>query len=178
MINILSMIKVGQMAPDFSGVAAYKAGEYTKVSLSDYKGKWVVLFFYPRDFTFVCPTEIREFAKHEAEFEAAGGKVLGASTDSRESHKAWFEKDLAEVKYPILSDTTHEVSLAYNVLEEDGAAQRGTCIIDPEGKLRWMIVSDNSVGRSVKETLRALKALQTGELCPVEWEPGQQTLGK
>lgn len=174
------MIKIGKEAPDFSGATAYKAGEEKeiKVSLADYKGSWLVLFFYPRDFTFVCPTEIREFAKHESEFNDAGAKILGASTDSYWSHKNWFERDLAEAKYPILADTTHEISLAYNVLEDDGASERGTFIVDPEGRLRWMTVSDGSVGRSVKETLRSLKALQTGELCPIEWEPGQETLGK
>ena len=172
------MIKIGESAPDFSGVAAYHAGEFKKISLVEYKGKWLVLFFYPRDFTFVCPTELREFAKHEKEFADAGASILAASTDSEWSHKNWFERDLAEVKYPILADTTQEVSRAYNVLGNDGASQRGTFIVDSEGKLRWMVVSDNSVGRSVKETLRSLKALQTGALCPIEWEPGDQTLGK
>lgn len=173
------MIKIGQPVPEFSGITAYKAGEgEVKVSLSDYKGKWLVLFFYPRDFTFVCPTEIREFAKHEKEFSDAGASILAASTDSWWSHKNWFLRDLAEVNYPVLADTTQEVSRAYNVLADDGAAQRGTFIVDPEGKLRWMAVSDNSVGRSVKETVRSLKALQTGELCPIEWEPGEKTLGK
>ena len=101
---------------------------------------------------------------------------MACSTDSEWSHKNWFEKDLKEINYPVLADTTHEISSAYNVLGSDGAAQRGTFIIDPEGLLRWAAVSDNSVGRSVKEILRALKALQTGGLCPVEWMPGQKTL--
>lgn len=171
------MIQIAQKAPEFTGVEAYKAGEFTKISLADYKGKYVILFFYPRDFTFVCPTEIRAFAKLEEEFTKANAVIIGASTDSKNSHKAWFEKDLPEVKYPVLADTTQEVARSYQVLEVDGAAQRGTFIIDPEGILRWMTVSDNSVGRSVQETLRALQALQTGELCPAEWEVGQETLG-
>ncbi len=172
------MIKVGEKAPEFSGVMAYHNGEFHAVSLKEYKGKWVVLFFYPRDFTFICPTEIKEFAALEADFAKKKAVILGASTDSEHSHKAWFERDLKMVKYPILADTTQIVSRDYNVLGADGASQRGTFIIDPEGALRWMMVSDNSVGRSVKEVLRALAALQTGELCPVEWTPGQKTLGK
>ncbi|MDP2629723.1 MAG: peroxiredoxin [Candidatus Harrisonbacteria bacterium] len=172
------MIKIGQEAPVFEKTMAYHKGDFTTVSLSDYKGKWLVLFFYPRDFTFICPTEIREFAQFEKQFESCKCAVLGASTDSEYSHKAWFERDLKEVQYPVLADTTQAVSQTYNILEEDGAAQRGTFIIDPEGILRWMQVSDNSVGRSVKEIFRALRALQSGELCPVEWEPGQATLGK
>ncbi len=171
------MIQIAQKAPEFTEVEAYTAGEFTKVSLSDYKGKYVVLFFYPRDFTFVCPTEIRAFAKLEGEFTKANSVILACSTDSKNSHKAWFEKDLPEVQYPVLADTTQEVARSYQVLGADGAAQRGTFILDPEGILRWMNVSDNSVGRSVHETLRALQALQTGELCPAEWEVGQETLG-
>ena len=112
------------------------------------------------------------------EFKECDCAVLACSTDSEWSHKNWFERDLSEVSYPILADTTQEVSRSYHVLGLDGAAQRGTFIIDPEGILRWMAISDNSIGRSVKETLRVLKALQTGELCPIEWEPGKKTLGK
>jgi len=171
------MIKIGEQAPAFNGVTAYEAGKFTKVSLSDFKGKWVVLFFYPRDFTFICPTEIKEFAAMESTFEKCECVILGASTDSEHSHKAWFERDLPQVKYPVLADTTQKVSAEYNVLGADGAAQRGTFIIDPEGILRWMIVSDNSVGRSVQETARALMALQSGQLCPVEWKPGEKFVG-
>ena len=174
------MVNVGQNAPVFSGVTAYQAGrdEFVKVSLDDYKNKWVALFFYPRDFTFICPTEIKEFAKLEKEFEACNCAILACSTDSEWSHKNWFERDLPEVKYPILADTTQEISRMYNVLDSDGSSQRGTFIIDPQGIVRWLIVSSGSVGRSVKETIRALRALQTGELCPVEWEAGGKTLGK
>lgn len=167
---------VGEKAAGFSHVDAYAAGEFTQVSLDDYTGKWLVLFFYPRDFTFVCPTEIREFAKLEPEFVKLHCAILACSTDSKHSHKAWFEKDLAEVKYSVLADTTQEIARAYNVLGADGAAQRGTFIIDPEGMMRWMMISDNSVGRSVKEILRAVQALQTGELCPAEWHEGDATL--
>ncbi len=176
--QIKTMVKIGEKAPDFSKVKAYRNGRFVDISLHDYKRKWVVLFFYPRDFTFVCPTEIREFSRLEHEFEKCHAVILAASTDSEYSHKAWFEKDLPEVEYPILADTTQELSRAYNVLGADGASQRGTFIIDPEGVLRWMVISDNSVGRSVKEVHRSLQALQTGELCPVEWEAGAKTLGK
>jgi peroxiredoxin (alkyl hydroperoxide reductase subunit C) len=172
------MIKIGEKAPDFSGIMAYKAGQFTTINLSDYKGKWVVLFFYPRDFTFICPTEIKEFAAMEKAFTEADCVILGCSTDSEHSHKAWFERDLKEVTYPILADTTHRVSQAYDVLGSDGASQRGTFIIDPDGMVRWAVISDNSVGRSVQETVRALKALQTGQLCPVEWEPGTEFVGE
>lgn len=173
------MIQIGQKAPGFSGITAYKkSGDFMKISLADYAGKWLVLFFYPRDFTFVCPTEIREFAKLEEAFGQCGCAILAASTDSEWSHKNWFERDLPEVSYPVLADTTQEVSRAYHILGADGASQRGTFIIDPDGVVRWMMVSDNAVGRSVGEVLRALKGPQSGELCPVEWKEGEQTLGK
>ncbi len=173
------MISIGKPAPEFSNVTAYKAGEFTKVNLSDYHGSWLALFFYPRDFTFICPTEIRGFAKHEAEFVKLNTKILSASTDSEWSHKAWFEKDLPEVTYPILADTTQRVSRDYGILdEESGSAQRGLFVIDPEGIVQYAVVSAGSVGRSVKEVLRVVQALQSGELCPIEWEPGEATLGK
>ena len=172
------MLQVGEKAPEFVSVIAYQKGQsnFVRIGLHEYRGQWIMLFFYPRDFTFVCPTEIRELASMEEEFKKCGCAILGCSTDSEWSHKNWFERDLSEVSYPILADTTHEVSRAYTVLGPDGASQRGTFIIDPDGILRWMVVSDNSVGRSMKETLRVLHALQTGELCPVEWEKGEETL--
>jgi alkyl hydroperoxide reductase subunit AhpC len=177
LLFIEHMIHIGSPAPEFSHVTSYHRGSFTSVSSADYKGKWWVLFFYPRDFTFVCPTEIQEFARLEKDFQDCGCSVVAASTDSEHSHKAWFERDLKEVTYPVLADTTHEVSRAFGVLGDDGASQRGTFIIDPEGKVRWMTISDNSVGRSVAETVRALKALQTGQLCPVAWAPGDKFVG-
>lgn len=171
-------INLGQQVPNFEA-DVYQAGDIKKIKLSDYKGKWVVLFFYPLDFTFICPTEIRAFAKQEGEFKKLNAQVIGASTDSAHSHKAWFKRDLQEVKYPIIADTTHKLSRLFNVLKPDeGIAYRGTFIINPDGILRYLVVSDLNVGRSVKETLRVLKALQTGQLCPIEWESGQETLGK
>lgn len=169
-------IKVGQQVPDMQ-LDAYVNGEIKKVTLSDYRGKWIVLFFYPLDFTFVCPTEITGFSKAEADFIKYNAVVLGASTDSAHCHKAWFQRDMPEVKFPILADTSHKLSREFDVLIEDaGIALRGTFIIDPEGILRYQVVSALNIGRSVKETVRVLAALQTGGLCPVDWEPGQATL--
>ena len=170
-------IKVGQNAPEFTlqGVVGDK---FKDVCLDEFKGKWVVLFFYPLDFTFICPTEITEFSKRDSEFKALNAQILGVSIDSVFSHKAWL-KDLGNLNYPLLSDITKEVSRKYGVLLEDkGIALRGTFIIDPEGKLRYQLVHDLGIGRSVEEILRVLRALQTGELCPVEWKPGKRTLGK
>ena len=178
--GIDSMLAVGQMAPNFEELQSYHKGAFKKVSLSDYKGKWLVLFFYPRDFTFVCPTEIQEFSKYYADFQGHNCEILAASTDSEFSHKAWFETDerLKSTEYPVIADTTHDLALEYGVLDEDGSAQRGTFIIDPEGKLQYMLISAGSVGRSISETLRVVEALQTGELCPVNWKEGEKTLGK
>lgn len=175
------MILIDHHAPEFTNVPCYQKGKegFGTCSLSDSKGKWLVLFFYPRDFTFICPTEIKGFAAHEAEFKAMNCDVLACSTDSTWCHKAWFERDLAEVAYPILADTNLTVSRDYQVLnEENGEAQRGLFIINPEGVVKYALVSAGSVGRSVKEVLRVLQALQSGELCPIEWEPGEKTLGK
>lgn len=170
--------KVGRQAPDFTVDAVTGSGEFTKISLADSKGKWTVLFFYPLDFTFICPTEITGFSKRFSEFEELNAIVYGASTDSIHSHKAWL-KDLGELKTPLLSDMTHELSAKYGVLlEDEGIALRGTFIIDPDGILKYASINDNSVGRSIDETLRVLKALQTGELCPVDWNIGDDTLGQ
>ncbi len=170
-------IKIGQNAPEFTlqGVVGDK---FKDVCLDEFKGKWVVLFFYPLDFTFICPTEITEFSKRDSEFKALNAQVLGVSIDSVFSHKAWL-KEIGNLNYPLLSDITKEVSRKYGVLlEEKGIALRGTFIIDPEGKLRYQLVHDLGIGRSIEEVLRVLRALQTGELCPVEWKPGKKTLGK
>ncbi len=170
--------KVGEPAPRFT-LEAYYNKEMKKVSSDDFKGKWIVLFFYPLDFTFVCPTEIKGFATAENDFKAKNAVVIGASTDSVFSHKAWFERDMPEVKFPVLADTAHTLSRDYGVLIEDkGIALRGTFIIDPDGILQYAVISSLNVGRSVKETLRVVEALQSGELCPVDWSKGQKTLGK
>src|SRR4051812_22477147 len=164
-----TMLKIGALAPDFRGTA-YVGGQFKEVGLKDFTGKWVCLFFYPLDFTFVCPTEIRSFAQKESEFKELGCHVVGCSTDSYFSHKAWFERDLPEAKFPILADTAHRVSRDYGVLLEDkGIALRGTFLIDPKGNLQWSSINALGVGRSVEEVVRTLQALKTGELCPAGW---------
>lgn len=169
-------VRVGQMAPEFK-TKAYIGGQFKDVSLKDFKGKWVCLYFYPLDFTFVCPTEIRAFGEAEAKFKELNCEVLACSTDSVYSHKAWFERDLKEVKHAVLGDTNHEISRSYGVLiENEGIALRGTFLIDPNGVLQHASVNALGVGRSVDETLRTLAAFQTGELCPANWKPGQKTL--
>ncbi len=170
------MIQVGQAAPDFEAGAAID-GKFENVKLSDYKGKWVVLFFWPLDFTFVCPTEVTAFSKRIDEFSKLNAQILGASTDSKFTHLAWTDK-IGKINYPMLSDITKQLSRDYGVLIEDqGIALRGLFIIDPEGILRYQVVHDLNIGRNVDEVLRVLQALQTGELCPVDWTEGDNTLG-
>jgi alkyl hydroperoxide reductase subunit AhpC len=172
-------IRVGQPAPDHH-VEAYERGERapTSFSLSDHRGRWVVLFFYPRDFTFICPTELAAFAERHDDFLGDRAVVLAASTDSYFSHKAWFESDprLADVRYPVIADTAHELSRSYGVLMDNGATHRATFIIDPTGLLLHMSVNEHDVGRSVDEVLRMLRAFRTGALCPADWSPGEATL--
>jgi len=149
------------------------------VRLSDYRGKWLVLFFYPLDFTFVCPTEILAMNDRYEDFKDLGAEIVGVSTDSVYSHRAWIntprdQNGLGGLRFPLASDITKRVSRAYGVLlEDEGIALRGLFIIDPEGKVRYQVVHELNVGRSVDETLRVLQALQTGELCGANWEPGQ-----
>ena len=170
-------LQVGKKAYDFQAQALLADGSFKEVKLSDYKGKWVVLFFYPLDFTFVCPTEIQSFNKYYDDFKKNNCEVLAASTDSVYSHKAWVENGLGKVKFPILGDTNHSVSKSFNVLLQDkGIALRGTFIIDPNGVLKSAVVNDLPVGRSVEETLRTIQALQTGKLTGCGWKPGEKTL--
>ena len=170
------MVKISEQAPEFA-LEGYADGKYKTYSLKQYKNKWLVLFFYPLDFTFICPTEIRAFSKKHDEFKKLNASVLGVSVDSKESHKAWVEGSLGKINFPLLSDFHKKMSRDYEVLDEDaGTAMRGSFIIDPYNKIRYFVVSDDDVGRSVEETIRVLAALQTGKLCPVEWEPGKKTL--
>ncbi len=171
--------RIGEPAPNFT-LDAVVNKEFKKVSLTDYRGKWVVLFFYPLDFTTVCPTEIRGFNEAFDSFKEKNAVILGASVDSKWAHKAWIERgDLGELKYPLLSDLKKEVAWNYGVLDEhEGVALRGLFIIDDKGVLQYLSVNNLSVGRSVEETMRVLEALKTGELCPLNWKPGQKTLGK
>jgi peroxiredoxin 2/4 len=180
------LAQVGKKAPEFE-LASTKGATGAKdlgkmVKLSDYKGKWLVFFFYPLDFTFVCPTEITALSDRLPEFQEFDTEILGCSTDSVFSHWAWLntpkEKNgIAGTAYPLAADFTKETARAYGVLDENsGVAQRGLFIIDPEGTLKYAVVTDDSVGRSVEETLRVLQALQTGGLCPAEWKPGKALL--
>ncbi len=168
--------KVGEPAPAFQG-EAYVDGEIKRISSADYKGKWTVLFFYPLDFTFVCPTEIKGFSDSIEEFKSRNAEVIACSTDSVHSHKAWSDGDLGKLNIPLLSDITKQISDEYGVLiEDEGVALRGTFIIDPEGVLKYSVIHDLNVGRSVEETLRVLDALQSGGLCPIGWHKGEETL--
>lgn len=174
---------VGKQAPDFTMEAVTGDGkEFKQVSLSDYKGKWLVLFFYPLDFTFVCPTEITALSDSADIFNDLDTEILGVSTDSVYSHRAWIntprdQNGLGELKFPLAADLTHKVARDYGVLiEEEGVALRGLFIIDPEGELKYQVVNHNDVGRSVDETLRVLQALQSGGLCAANWTPGDDNL--
>lgn len=174
---------IGLPAPDFTMETALGNGkDFGKVSLSDFKGKWLVMFFYPLDFTFVCPTEIIAMSDAYEDFQDLDAEVLAVSTDSIHSHRAWLntprdQNGLGGLKYQVASDILKTTARNYGVLnEEEGIAFRGLFIIDPEGVLRYQVVTDMNIGRSVDETLRVLQALQSGGLCPANWRPGQSTL--
>jgi alkyl hydroperoxide reductase subunit AhpC len=178
---------IGKKAPSFAGTALVGGNAdvlgpdngFTTIKNEDYNGKWVVLFFYPLDFTFVCPTEIEEFGKHYADFQALNCEVIAASTDSVFSHLAWRSQHpgLKNLPYPMLADLTHEISRNYEILEEEnGTALRGLYIINPEGTIVYSVIHPDSVGRSSKEVLRVLTALQTGKKTPCNWEAGEKTL--
>ncbi len=152
---------------------------FKEISLDDYKGKWVVLFFYPLDFTFVCPTEIEEFGNTYEEFKKINCEVIACSTDSKHSHLAWrrTHPSLNNLPYPMLADFTREISRSYEILrEETGYALRGLYIIDPNGMLQYSVIHTEDVGRNSAEVLRVIKALQTGKQTPCNWTPGQKTL--
>jgi peroxiredoxin (alkyl hydroperoxide reductase subunit C) len=175
--------KVGEPAPDFN-MASTKNIETLKenVTLSDYRGKWLLLLFYPLDFTFVCPTELTAFSDRYDDLQGIGAEIIGISTDSVHSHRAWLhtprDKNGVEgLRYPLASDITGDVSRKYGVMVEgQGIALRGLFVIDPEGILRYEVVHDLNIGRSVEETLRVIYALQTGGLCAAEWKPGEGNL--
>src|SRR5262245_28109195 len=174
---------VGQPAPDFDMASTKNIEKLNEnVRLSDYRDKWLVMVFYPLDFTFVCPTELRGFNERLAEFNEEGAEILGVSTDSVYTHRAWMKTPkerggLGELGFPLASDVTHEVSRDYGVLVPGkGHALRGTFLIDADGVLRYSVVVDENVGRSVDETLRTLEALKMGGLCPANWRRGQSML--
>ncbi len=168
------MIPIGEPSPDLHLPGIQRERE-ARWRLSDSRGRWVVLFFYPADFTFVCPTEIAGFHRHLDAFRKLGVDILGVSVDSIESHRAWAQ-ELGGIDYPLLSDVDRAVSTAFGVLDQQaGVARRVTFIIDPAGVVAYVVASHHNVGRSVEETLRVVAALQTGRLCPADWHPGEAT---
>jgi peroxiredoxin (alkyl hydroperoxide reductase subunit C) len=181
----MQVATVGEPAPDFTlPVFDPSRPNNTRLltSLFDYQGSWLLFFFYPMDFTFVCPTEIRAFAERKQEIDELGGRVLGCSTDTIYTHRAWAnmpreQNGIAGVNYPIAADHTGDVARAYGVLREDEhVALRGLFIIDPDQILQYAVVHNLSIGRSTDEVLRVLSALSSGEMCPADWRSGDETL--
>ena len=176
------MYTVGDRFPDFSVQAVVSTApgeEFAEITNESHPGKWRVIFFWPMDFTFVCPTEIAEFGHKNAEFEKRGTQVLGGSTDTHYVHLAWRNDHphLKDLPFPMLADTKRELSSKLGILhKEDGVCLRATFIVDPDGVIRFASVNDLSVGRNVDEVLRVLDALQTGELTACGWNPGEPTL--
>nr|YP_009510458.1 2-Cys peroxiredoxin [Gracilaria caudata]YP_010196175.1 2-Cys peroxiredoxin [Gracilaria caudata]AXI96131.1 2-Cys peroxiredoxin [Gracilaria caudata]UAD83572.1 2-Cys peroxiredoxin [Gracilaria caudata] len=185
MVTKNNYVRVGQQAPNFSAIAVYDQ-EFKKITLSDYLGQYVILLFYPLDFTFVCPTEITAFSDSYKEIQGLNTEILGISVDSEYSHLAWLQMErdvggLGNLNYPLVSDLTKDISASYNVLTEEGKALRGLFIIDTEGVIQYSLVNNLDFGRSVSETLRILKAIQyvqshPDEVCPADWQPGQATI--
>lgn len=176
---------VQQPAPDFCADAVMPDKSFKQVKLADYKGKWLVLFFYPLDYTFVCPTEITAISDRIGDFKKQEAEVLGCSVDSKFTHLSWVDTPrakggLGQLTYPLLADLTKDIGRAYEVLIPAGITLRGLYIIDPDGKVAYQVVHDLGIGRSVDEVLRVLAALQsvrvTGEVCPANWTPGADTM--
>jgi peroxiredoxin (alkyl hydroperoxide reductase subunit C) len=175
------MLTVGDKLPHFALQAAVsldKGKEFTEITDASYPGKWTVLFFWPMDFTFICPTEIAEFGRRNGDFQDRDAQLLGASTDTHFVHLAWRKQhpDLKGLPFPMLADTKRELASALGILHADGVPLRATFIVDPQGVIRHVNVNDLSVGRNVEEALRVLDALQTDELCPCNWQRGEPTL--
>ena len=177
------MIKINQEAPNFRE-DAFVNNEIKKISLEEFKGKWVVLFFYPADFTFVCPTELQELARHYEEFKKLDAEIISVSTDTAFSHKAWHDTSEAikPIKFPMLADPAMRVCKAYETLiEDEGLSLRATFLIDPDGIVKAFEFHNNDIGRSVHELLRKIEAAKftrehNGEVCPMNWHPGEKTL--
>lgn len=177
------MVKIGEKVEEFQ-VQAYHNDDIKTVKLSDYKGKWVVLVFYPADFTFVCPTELEELALTYEQFKKAGAELLSVSTDTVFVHKAWHDHSPAikKITYPMLADPSGNLCRQFGTLiESDGLSLRGSFIIDPDGVLKCLEIHDNSIGRSAAELLRKVQAAKfvrenKGEVCPANWQPGKNTL--
>lgn len=176
---------IATAAPLFTAPAVMPNKEFQEISLSDYLGKWVVLFFYPKDFTFICPTEIIAYGDRASEFASINTQVLALSADSKFSHLAWINKPrneggLGNMKIPIISDFDKKISIKYGVLSPDGSPLRGLFIISPIGIIRHSTMNDDQVGRNVDETIRLIKAFQFheehGNVCPANWKPGDKTI--
>ncbi len=168
------MIRVAEKAPDFT-LSGYYQGETFNYSLSDYKGRWTIVFFYTGDRTSVCSTEVTAFNDHASELDTKGISLLGVSVDSLDSHKSWADE--LKLSYPLLSDENAEVSRLYEVYDEASKKDlRGTFVVDPDGVLRFVSVGEPKIGRGIFETMRIVEALQTGEACPANWHPGDETL--
>ena len=174
---------INTLIPDFK-VQAYHNGSFTTVTSEDVKGKWAIFFFYPADFTFVCPTELVDMAEKYEQFKAMGVEVYSVSTDSHFVHKAGHEasESIRKIQYPMLADPTGALSRAFGVMiEEDGMAYRGTFVVNPEGRIKLVEIQDNSIGRNADELLRKVEAAQfvashDGEVCPAKWKKGEETL--
>lgn len=177
------MPKINFPAPEFT-TKAFQNEEFKTVSLKDYKDKWVLLFFYPADFTFVCPTELGSLADNYETFQKLNTEVLSVSTDTEFTHKAWHDSSetIKKIKFPMLADPTGKISKDYETyIEQEGLALRATFIIDPDGIIKTIELHDESIGRSINETIRKIKAAQfvrnnSGVVCPMNWEEGQKTL--
>ena len=178
------MLKIGEKIPDFE-LEAFQNGDIQKVRLSGFRGKWLVLLFYPADFTFICPTELEEAADNHQEFQKAGAEIASVSTDTAYAHKAWHDQSpsIKKVRYPMLADPAGKVCRAFGTyIEEEGLSVRASFIIDPDGTVKAIEMHDNSIGRSIKEILRKLQAAKfvrdhSGALvCPASWVPGGKTL--
>jgi len=180
----MTLLSIGQSFPTFKKtevVSIEKGKEFADITNEDHKkeGKWLVMFWWPKDFTFVCPTEIAEFNKQNQEFSDRDAQLVGASTDSEFVHAAWRRDhdDLRGLKFPMLADTSKSLAEDLGILEaNEKIAYRATFIVDPQGIIRWVSVNDLNVGRNVAEVLRVLDALQTDELCPCNWKKGEETL--
>ena len=177
------MITINSKVPEFE-VAAYQDDEEIKLHLTDYRGSWLVVMFYPADFTFVCPTELEEAAEHYKEFKKLGAEIVAVSTDKVETHKAWHDVSpaISKVQYPMIADPTGKLCREFGVyLEDQGMALRGTFIIDPKGLVKTIQINNNDIGRCTKELLRTLKACifvdkHPGKVCPASWEEGEDVL--
>ncbi|MFA4975627.1 MAG: alkyl hydroperoxide reductase subunit C [Candidatus Paceibacterota bacterium] len=177
------MININNLVPDFE-VEAYQDNNIKKIKFSDYKGKWIILIFYPADFTFVCPTELEDAQKYYEDVKKLGGEIMSISTDTAFTHKAWHDNSpaISKINYPMLADPTGNISRMFGTyIENEGLSLRGTFIIDPDGVLKTVEIHDNSIGRSTKEMLRKLQAAKfvrehDGNVCPASWEPGKDTL--